>query len=99
MEKAHILSEDAVVVCNEPENVAAMKRRLDAVDLRFSELNERTGKDVEGSEKAVENARKYSENMDSIGKRIDALNELMEKPFEVGSNADKVKEGLVEVEV
>ena len=36
--------------------------------------------------------------MDSIGRRINALNELMEKPFEVGSNADKVKEGLVEVE-
>ena len=99
MEKAHSSSENALAVCNEPENAAAMKRRMDAVDLRFNELSELASKEVDGTEKAVDNAKGYKAKMDDVTSRIDALQELMNKPFEVGSNVDKVKEGLIEVEV
>ena len=99
MGSAHAHSGEAVSVCNEAENVAAMKRRMDAVDLRFNELKEQAGKEVQCTEKAVNDAKDYKEKMDDVGRRTNALKELMEQPFEVASNADKVKVGLIEVEV
>ena len=99
LEKAHTSSEKALAVCSDPENAAAMKRRMDAVDLRFNELIELASKEADSTEKAVDNAKGYTAKMDDVLSRIDSLQELMEKPFEVGSNVDKVKEGLIEVEV
>ena len=99
LEHAHALANKAVSVCSDAENVAAMKRRIDAEDLRFNELKELLGKEVDSTEKAVDNAKKFNEKMGEVGTRVEALKGKLDRPFEVGASADKVKEGLVEVEV
>ena len=99
LDHSHELAAAAVAVSEEPENIAAMKRRTDAVDQRYDDLLELLEKEAEKSEAAANAANQYNEQISNIGKRMEDLQRKMDRPFDLAADAEKVKQGLVEVEV
>ena len=99
LEALHKCAEEAVSHDNDPENVSVMARRTDAVDLRFNELLEKMEKEVDKAKKARDTSKKYSGIVEDVRKRVGDLTERVDKPIEVAADPEKVKQGLIEVEV
>ena len=99
LEAVHKCADEALRHDNDPENVSVMARRTDAVDLRFNELLEKIEKEVDKTRKARDTSKKYNSIVEDVAKRVGDLTEKVDKPVEVAADPEKVKRGLIEVEV
>ena len=99
LDAMHKCADEAVSHDSDPENVSVMARRTDAVDLRFNELLEKLEKEVDKTKQARDTSKKYNSIIEDVGKRVGDLTEKIDKPVEVAADPEKVKQGLIEVEV